>query len=258
MLQWLRLTLAIIVLTMAKPLPCYSETRYMQRGLFLSATSFGSLAWIDNATSRDTAKRRLFVHDLSSSTCHTLPTQAQYWFLINHRGIKAEKPVSYVAVRAVARSNPPSRRPHGLILYRNAGWTTASGDALGELSGKNPTAVNEFVKLHDDAAGGGKNLDQRLTELNARLGTSFHALPAGGRPSSWEHRELFSLPSDVDQDQPLYYWASLTRFPTTSSDPPLIFYLNRMEANTITIAIDSYDFDFPLQETEIRIGRPCD
>jgi hypothetical protein len=53
-------------------------------------------------------------------------------------------------------------------------------------------------------------------------------------------------------------WASLTRFSTSESgETPLLFYLNALNATDIWISIDSSGLEFPIDETQIRIGQPC-
>jgi hypothetical protein len=256
--QRMRVVLALCTLSLGLSTAATGQEHYVQRGLFYSNTPYGALGWVDNVASFTAARRKQLVYDLSSPGCHSLPIQTQYWFLINNHGSNSTGPTSYIAVRAVGRSNAPGIPSNGVILYRNKGWLTASGTGLAELGGWNRIGIKDFVEFHDDAAAAGKSPDERLQELNASLGTMFHALASPDLPSSWEHRRIFGSETHVDEPQgdALFYWASLTQFPTV--DPgPLIFYLNGLGASTIWIDIDGSDVQFPIAETEIRIGRPC-
>jgi hypothetical protein len=251
--------LAACIFSLVLPAAVASQERaYVQRGLFYSATSHGTLAWVDGATSFETARRRLFVYDLSASKCHTLPYRSQYWFLVNNRGISDPTSIGYFAVRAVARSAKARDTSYGLILYRNAGWLTNSGATLPELSGVNRLSIKQFAQLHDDDADAGKTADDRLDQLNAGLGGMFHALVARDQPSSWSRRSVFALQKNINEleQDPLFYWASLTRF-VASDQTPLVFYLNNPGIGTMRISLDGSNLGFPMQPTELRIGQPC-
>ncbi|HZO47920.1 MAG TPA: hypothetical protein VFB68_18625 [Xanthobacteraceae bacterium] len=250
---------AACIFSLVLPAAAASQERpYVHRGLFYSGTSHGALAWVDGVNSFDTARRRLFVYDLSASKCHTLPHRSQYWFLVNNRGINDAASIGYFAVRAVARPAKARDASYGLILYRNAGWLTSSGATLPELSGANRLSVKQFVQLHDDAADAGKTADDRLEQLNAGLGGTFHALVARDQPSSWSRRSVFALQKNIDElePDPLFYWASLTRF-AASDQTPMVFYLNNPGIGTMRISLDGSNLGFPMQPTELRIGQPC-
>jgi hypothetical protein len=235
------------------------ELPYVQRGLFLSGSSYGSLAWIDGVNSWAQARQKQFVYNLSLSTCHNIPKRDTYWFLLNSHGLNTKTLESYFAVRAIAQSGATTSTSHGLILYRNTGWTTASGNQLTEVSGSNRLSIKDFVKFHDDAQAAGQSVDQRLQELNTSLGVTFHALPAANEPSSWEHRNIFADQNHLNDSpgDPLFYWASLTRF-STGDSTPIIFYLGDLGISTMWISVDGSDIEFPLQQTEVRIGKECD
>jgi hypothetical protein len=260
LLRPMRKVLATTTLCLVLPAAAIGEELpYLQRGLFLSESSYGSLAWIDGVNSWVQARQRQFVYNLSLSKCHTLPKRDAYWFLLNSHGLNTATPESYFAVRAIAQSGAIASTSHGLILYRNAGWTTASGNQLTEVSGSNRLSIKDFIKSHDDSEAAGKSLDQRLQELNASLGIQFHALPAVNEPSSWEHRSIFADQKHINDSpgDPLFYWASLTRF-STGDSTPIIFYLGNLGISTMWISVDGSDIQFPLEETELRIGKECD
>jgi hypothetical protein len=235
----------------------------------MSDTPFGALAWIDGVQSIQAAKARQTVYDLSRSPCQSLPARPSYWFMINHRSADAGVSAGFFALRAIGRASPGDTIEK-LLLYRNGGWVTETGTTLGSnapnVSGDRLT-VREFIKLHNDAAAEGQSSDQRLSDLNSRLGDTWHAKPAQDQQSSWNYRGVYSSPRHLresDGEGAQYYWAALIRFLPTdsfSSKVPVIFNLTRFidnnYVNRLWISIAAPNLEFPAGETEIRIDGAC-
>ena len=137
------------------------------------------------------------------------------------------------------------------------------GKELPESASGNQLGIRDFIKFHDDREANGQSTNERLEGLNTALGGAFHGMPSVNKSSSWERRRVFASRHHLnmpDNREPLFYWAGLIRFVVTDSinpNLPLIFYINNPGFDTLWIAVDEPSFEFPVVETEIRIGRQC-
>jgi len=225
--------------------PTAAEAQRVHRSIFFAETPFGSLAWIDSARKRATARTKLMVQDLTTENCIVLPGTGVQWFMINHRDDELEGEVGYFAVRVLYRfesATPVPDRRTGIHLQRNANWFSSDGkQTVNEYerdSPQIPLSLQDFLSLHDPNVPDAPN----LSKLEAAVGT-WHMKPEMDANSSWSDRYLYGpmLRAYFDSLTDAMS-ARLLRFTVTSnntSSNPVLFWLDPRGARSALILIDA-------------------
>lgn len=244
-----------------------AEARRVHRQLFYSGTPFGSLAWVQNAPTRDTARRKLMVEDLSGETCIALPDAGVQWFMINHRDDELEGEVGYFSVRILYRFASGDAVPDwrsGIHLQRNGNWFGTDGRPVAKEyerdSPQIPLSPQEFVALHDPNAPDGTH---NLARLEAAVGP-WHMKPAVDADSSWSDRYLYGpMLKAYFTDLTDAISARLLRFTVTSSNTsssPVLFWLDPRGASSALVRIDAptLRYEGSRRVYEVFFDRECE
>ncbi len=223
-----------------------ADARRVHRSLFFSETPFGSLAWVQNAPTRSTARTRLLVRDLTGEDCIALPPTGSQWFMINHRDEELEGQTGYFAIRILYRfaadANTLDART-GVHLQRNGNWLEPDGKTLaGEYerdSAQIALSPEEFADLHDADI---TMAEENLARLRSAVG-NWHLKPSVEAESSWSDRYLYgSMLKAYFNSLTAALSARLLRFTVTSSDTtsqPVLFWLDPRGASSAIIRIDA-------------------
>lgn len=221
-------------------------SRDLHRALFYNDTPFGSLAWVKNAQTRNAARTRYKIEDLTPERCVDLPRSGSQWFLINHSDSNiSEKKIGYFSIIIIYSFSEDnlviSNQNYGLYLQRNSGWYSGSNkiDSFDLDPSRISMKIEEFIDIHNATEG---KEDESLEYLNKKIGV-WHASLVGDGPTSWQDRYLYGarlrayLTPDVKAIS-----ARLVRFMAidgSSSRDPVLFWLDPIGANSAIILVDA-------------------
>jgi hypothetical protein len=262
---WCISALAFGILITFQALASGQEMPRMSRAQFYATSSFGALAWIPSVTttSREDARAKEFVRDMSRDNCFSIPPRDYYWFLLNHRDPEYAGLAAFFVVRNLGSSLKSNSA--WLSVNRNENWISYDGTPLPtaelESSPQLKLSIAQFIDVHDDSKNANISDTDRRAIIDHAINGVWHALPDKGRPGTWDYRQVFGSRSHVDMqhiDQ-FQLSARLMHFGITdknSTSLPVVFlvYRNQSDAIWITVAGPSLPTEI---ETEIRIGSSC-
>lgn len=259
------LSLNAIGLALLSTLEPSSAGDPMHRSLFYENTPFGSLAWVNGATTRSSARDMLTVDNVVDDACINLPASGVQWFMINHRDPELEDQLGYFLVRILYQTDPNAtggQVRHGLHVQRNGNWYDANKKLVRSHERQpDQITINEqnFIALHDPRQGDEAN---SLAKLLASLGP-WHMAPSADEETSWADRGFLgaSLRAYTSSTTSAIS-ARLIRFTatsSTSSSDPVVFWLDPMGATSALILIDAprHEYLGSRRVYDVKFGDAC-